>query len=158
MQDLRQFVSRLERQGDLKRVLVPVDPNLEVTEISYRCLRAQGPALLFERPKGASTPMLTNLFGTPQRVALALGRESPQELRELGEQLAFLKEPQMPRDMRDAVQKFSAFRPLLHVSPRVVRRSRPAGTRTPAGSSPSASSSLRARTRSGRTSASTANR
>lgn len=121
MQDLRQFLSRLERQGDLKRVLVPVDPNLEVTEISYRCLRAQGPALLFERPKDAAVPMLTNLFGTPQRVALGLGRESPEELRELGRLLAFLKEPQMPQGMRDAVEKFSAFKPLLHVSPRVVR-------------------------------------
>src|SRR5947207_7230789 len=73
--DLQEFVRYLEQKGQLKRVRAEVDPELEVTEITQRVLREQGPALLFERPKGSSTPLLMNLFGTMERVRAALGRE-----------------------------------------------------------------------------------
>src|SRR5262245_2746897 len=73
--DLQEFVLYLEQKGQLKRVRAEVDPELEVTEITQRVLREQGPALLFERPKGSPTPLLMNLFGTMERVRAALGRE-----------------------------------------------------------------------------------
>src|SRR5262249_13676958 len=73
--DLQDFLNYLERNGQLKRVRAEVDPELEVTEITQRVLREQGPALLFERPKGSSIPLLMNLFGTLERVRLALGRD-----------------------------------------------------------------------------------
>src|SRR5438034_7522614 len=72
--DLQEFVRYLEQKGQLKRVRAEVDPELEVTEITQRVLREQGPALLFERPKGSATPLLMNLFGTLDRVRAALGR------------------------------------------------------------------------------------
>ena len=100
--DLRDFITQLEQRGELKRITVPVDPNLEMTEICDRTLRAGGPALLFENPVGFGTPVLGNLFGTERRVALGMGRESLEELRELGELLAFLKEPEPPKGFRDA--------------------------------------------------------
>ncbi|RKZ43194.1 MAG: 3-octaprenyl-4-hydroxybenzoate decarboxylase, partial [Candidatus Parabeggiatoa sp. nov. 3] len=66
--DLRDFITQLEELGELKRVQIEIDPNLEMTEICDRVLRAQGPALLFENPKGYTIPVLGNLFGTPKRV------------------------------------------------------------------------------------------
>ena len=86
--DLRDFVARLEAIGELRRVRVEVDPRLEMTEVCDRVLRAGGPALLFERPKGHTMPVLANLFGTPRRVALGMGRDSVEELREVGRLLA----------------------------------------------------------------------
>src|SRR3982074_3411035 len=77
--DLQQFFQCLERKGQLKRIRAEVNPELEVTEITQRVLREQGPALLFERPAGSSTPLLMNLFGTMGRVRAALGRE-PSEI------------------------------------------------------------------------------
>src|ERR1700722_9478210 len=77
--DLQEFVRHLEQKGQLKRVHAEVDPELEVTEITQRVLLEQGPALLFERPKGSSTPLLMNLFGTMDRVSAALCRE-PSEI------------------------------------------------------------------------------
>jgi 4-hydroxy-3-polyprenylbenzoate decarboxylase len=82
--DLRDFIAQLEHRGELKRIAVEVDPYLEVTEICDRTLRAGGPALLFERPKGSKVPLLANLFGTPKRVALGMGEESVEALREVG--------------------------------------------------------------------------
>jgi 4-hydroxy-3-polyprenylbenzoate decarboxylase len=122
MQDLRHFIERLERDGELKRISLPVDPHLEVTEIARRTLRARGPALLFERPKGARYPLLANLFGTTRRVALAMGRESIAELREVGRLLAFLKEPELPSSLREALGRAANFKPMLHVTPRLVAR------------------------------------
>lgn len=87
--DLRDFMALLERQGELKRITFPVDPHLEITEIADRTLRAGGPALLFENPKGYSMPVLCNLFGTPRRVALGMGQEEVTALREVGKLLAF---------------------------------------------------------------------
>jgi 4-hydroxy-3-polyprenylbenzoate decarboxylase len=71
--DLRDFIGQLEKQGELRRIGTPVSPYLEMTEICDRVLKAQGPALLFEKPKGFSIPVLANLFGTPKRVALGMG-------------------------------------------------------------------------------------
>jgi 4-hydroxy-3-polyprenylbenzoate decarboxylase len=118
--DLRDFVSQLEARGELRRVGTEVDPRLEMTEICDRVLRAQGPALLFERPKGYRMPVLANLFGTPQRVAFGMGRESVTELRELGMLLAQLREPELPKSIRDAWEKLPLVRQVLSMSPRVV--------------------------------------
>ena len=120
--DLRDFVARLEAIGELRRVRVEVDPRLEMTEVCDRVLRAGGPALLFERPKGHTMPVLANLFGTPRRVALGMGRDSVGELREVGRLLAFLKEPDPPRGLRDAWEKLPAFRQVLNMAPKVVGR------------------------------------
>src|SRR5471032_2357613 len=100
--DLRDFIAQLERRGDLKRIAVEIDPRLEMTEICDRVLKAQGPALLFENPTGHSIPVLGNLFGTPLRVALGMGRERVEALREIGQLLATLKEPAPPRGWKDA--------------------------------------------------------
>ncbi|SEA21921.1 4-hydroxy-3-polyprenylbenzoate decarboxylase [Microbulbifer marinus] len=119
--DLRDFIKLLEKRGLLKRIQHPVDPNLEMTEIADRVLRAGGPALLFENPVGFDTPVLANLFGTPERVALGMGRDSVSELREVGELLAFLKEPQPPENLRDAWEKLPVFKQVLNMGPKVVR-------------------------------------
>ena len=87
--DLRDFLTLLEQQGELKRITLPVDPHLEITEIADRTLRAGGPALLFENPKGYSMPVLCNLFGTPKRVAMGMGQEDVSALREVGKLLGF---------------------------------------------------------------------
>ena len=117
--DLRDFIQQLENLGELKRVTREVDPRLEMTEICDRTLKAGGPAILFENPKGSSIPVLGNLFGTPRRVALGMGRESLDELRELGELLAFLKEPEPPKGFRDAWEKLPIFRKVLSMNPKV---------------------------------------
>ena len=82
--DLRDFIEKLEQDGELKRIAQEIDPYLEMTEICDRTLRAEGPALLFENPKGSDVPVLANLFGTPRRVALGMGEESVDALREIG--------------------------------------------------------------------------
>jgi len=120
--DLRDFLSLLERRGHLKRIGLEVDPRLEITEICDRTLKAGGPALLFERPKGSKIPLLGNLFGTPERVALGMGAESVAALREVGKLLAFLKEPDPPKGMKDAFDKLPIFKQVLHMAPRVVRQ------------------------------------
>lgn len=120
--DLRDFIQQLEQRGELKRVTFPVDPNLEMTEISDRTLRAGGPALLFENVKGFDIPVLANLFGTEKRVALGMGRESLDELRELGELLAFLKEPEPPESFRDALSKAPIFKKVLSMNPKVLNQ------------------------------------
>ncbi len=118
--NLRDFLQYLEASGELKRVRVPVDPVLEVTEICQRSLRADGPALLFEQPKGSTIPLLGNLFGTTRRVARALGRDSVEELREIGRMLAFLKEPQLPHNLREALHEIPNFRQLLYFNPKLL--------------------------------------
>ena len=120
--DLRDFIALLEQRGQLKRVTVPIDPNLEMTEICDRTLRAGGPAILFENPKGYSIPVLGNLFGTPERVALGMGEESVEALREVGRLLAFLKEPDPPKGMKDAWQKLPIFKKVLDMAPKQVSR------------------------------------
>ena len=120
-EDLRDFIEQLEARGELRRVTAEVDPHLEMTEICDRVLRRGGPAILFENPKGHSIPVLANLFGTPGRVALGMGREQLSELREVGEILAFLKEPDPPGGIRDAWKQLPLFRKVLDMSPRKRR-------------------------------------
>ncbi|WP_406828498.1 4-hydroxy-3-polyprenylbenzoate decarboxylase [Microbulbifer sp. ARAS458-1] len=120
--DLRDFIQLLEKRGLLKRIKHPVSPVLEMTEIADRVLRAGGPALLFENPTGYDTPVLANLFGTPERVALGMGKESVSELRQVGELLAFLKEPQPPEGFKDAWQKLPIFKQVMNMGPKVVNK------------------------------------
>ncbi|GAA5443553.1 3-octaprenyl-4-hydroxybenzoate carboxy-lyase [Microbulbifer sp. NBRC 101763] len=119
--DLRDFIKLLEKRGLLRRIQHPVDPILEMTEIADRVLRSGGPALLFENPVGFEAPVLANLFGTTERVALGMGRENIGELREVGELLAFLKEPQPPENLRDAWEKLPVFKQVLNMGPKVVK-------------------------------------
>ncbi|WP_136069016.1 4-hydroxy-3-polyprenylbenzoate decarboxylase [Modicisalibacter radicis] len=120
--DLREFVAALEAQGELQRISAEVDPYLEITEICDRTLRAGGPALLFENVKGHDMPVLGNLFGTPRRVALGMGQDSVAALREVGELLAFLKEPEPPKGFRDAIDKLPVFRQVMSMGPRTLRK------------------------------------
>jgi 4-hydroxy-3-polyprenylbenzoate decarboxylase len=119
--DLRDFIAALEQRGDLVRIKTEVDPVLEMTEIADRTLRSGGPALLFENPKGFNTPVLANLFGTEQRVALGMGAESLGALREIGEILAYLRQPDPPKGMRDMWDKAPLLKQVLHMGPKVVR-------------------------------------
>jgi 4-hydroxy-3-polyprenylbenzoate decarboxylase len=118
--DLRDFIAQLEQQGELRRIATEVSPRLEMTEICDRVLRAQGPALLFERPAGHTIPVLANLFGTPRRVAMGMGEDSVDALREIGKLLAYLKEPEPPRGLKDAWDKLPVLRQVLNMAPRVV--------------------------------------
>jgi 4-hydroxy-3-polyprenylbenzoate decarboxylase len=117
--DLRGFLAQLEGAGELKRVGAEVSPRLEITEISDRVLRAGGPALLFERPAGHRIPVLANLFGSVRRIAAAMGVADAGGLREMGELLAYLKEPEPPKGLRDLWDKFPLFRQVLNMAPRV---------------------------------------
>ncbi len=119
--DLRDFLSGLEERGELKRIQEPVDPNLEITEICDRTLRSKGPALLFENPIGSDVPLLGNLFGTPERVALGMGEDSVEALREVGKLLAFLKEPDPPKGIKDAWNSLPIFKKVLDMAPRTTR-------------------------------------
>jgi len=119
--DLRDFLALLEKQGELKRITLPVDPYLEMTEIADRTLRAGGPALLFENPKGYSMPVLCNLFGTPRRVAMGMGQEDVTALREVGKLLAFLKEPEPPKGFRDLFDKLPQFKQVLNMPTKRLR-------------------------------------
>jgi len=120
--DLRDFIELLEKQGELKRITAEVDPRLEMTEICDRTLRAGGPALLFENPKGHDMPVLGNLFGTPRRVALGMGEDSVEALREVGRLLAFLKEPDPPRGMKEAWKTLPIFKKVLDMAPKTVKK------------------------------------
>ncbi len=118
---LREFLDTLEHRGELRRVRHNVDPKLEITEVCRRVLRAGGPALLFEQPGAAAVPLLANLFGSGRRVALALGRERVEDLRELGGLLARLRQPAPPRGLGALVDGLPAMRRLLGVAPRTSR-------------------------------------
>jgi len=119
--DLRDFLSQLEARGELQRIRQQIDPRLEMTEICDRTLKAGGPALLFENPTGHSIPVLANLFGTPERVAHALGQESVGALRDVGRLLAFLKEPEPPKGFKDLWDKLPQFRQVLNMPAKVVK-------------------------------------
>jgi len=120
--DLREFMAMLEERGELVRIKREIDPNLEMTEISDRTLKAKGPALLFENPKGYDFPVLTNLFGTPERVALGMGQKDVSALREVGTVLAALKEPEPPKGMRDAWDKLPIYKQVLNMGPKLVKK------------------------------------
>jgi 4-hydroxy-3-polyprenylbenzoate decarboxylase len=119
--DLREFIAFLEQRGELARIKQEVDPNLEMTEISDRTLRAKGPALLFENPKGYDTPVLCNLFGTPDRVAMGMGQENVSALRDVGTLLAFLKEPEPPKGLRDLWEKRHDFKQVLNMPVKQIK-------------------------------------
>jgi len=120
--DLRDFIAQLEKKGELKRITQEIDPVLEMTEICDRTLKAGGPALLFENPKGHNIPVLANLFGTPDRVAMGMGESSVTALRGVGELLSQLKEPEPPKGMKDAMDKIPVFKNVLHMTPKVVKK------------------------------------
>jgi 4-hydroxy-3-polyprenylbenzoate decarboxylase len=119
--DLRDFIELLEQQGELKRISTPVDPYLEITEISDRTLRRGGPALLFENPLNSTIPVLANLFGTTKRVAMAMGQKDVEALRDVGKLLAFLKEPEPPKGWKDLLEKAPIFKQALNLSPKVIK-------------------------------------
>ena len=118
---LREFMARLEGAGRLVRVSAPVSPALEITEIHTRLLAERGPAVLFERVEGSELPLLANLFGTVERVAWGMNRE-PHQLRELGELLAFLKQPEPPGGWREAIEMVPLLKAALAMKPRTVTR------------------------------------
>ena len=120
--DLRDFIAQLENQGELKRIAVDIDPHLEMTEICDRTLKAGGPAILFEKPKGHTIPVLGNLFGTPRRVAMGMGQESVEALREVGKLLAYLKEPDPPKGLKDAWDKWPVLKQVLNMAPKELSR------------------------------------
>lgn len=120
--NLREFIALLEQQGELKRITVEVDPYLEMTEIADRTLRKGGPALLFENAKGFDMPVLCNLFGTPKRVALGMGQEDVSALREVGKLLAFLKEPEPPKGIKDLFSSITQFRPVLNMPTKTISK------------------------------------
>ncbi|URJ29798.1 4-hydroxy-3-polyprenylbenzoate decarboxylase [Blochmannia endosymbiont of Camponotus sp.] len=113
--DLRDFIKILEYRGDLKRITLPINPDLEITEIADRTIKSGGPALFFENPKGYTIPVLCNLFGTTNRIALGMGKENFLSLRDVGKLLAFLKEPELPTGIRDFFSKMPHFRHILHM-------------------------------------------
>ncbi|VFM99265.1 MAG: 4-hydroxy-3-polyprenylbenzoate decarboxylase [Candidatus Kentron sp. G] len=124
--DLRDFIAQLEKLGELKRISIQVDPYLEITEICDRTLRAEGPALLFENPKGHSQgehriPVLANLFGTPKRVAMGMGADTVEHLREIGKLLAYLKEPEPPKGFKDAWSSLPILKKVLDMAPKTVK-------------------------------------
>lgn len=120
--DLREFIELLEANGQLKRISAPIDPRFEMTEISDRTLRAKGPALLFENPIGYSMPVLTNLFGTPERVALGMGQSDSSALRDVGKLLAYLKEPEPPKGFKEALNTLPIFKQVLNMPVKRVRK------------------------------------
>ncbi len=119
--DLRDFIDLLEAEGELQRISTEVDPYLEVTEISDRTLRNNGPALLFENPKGSEIPLLANLFGNTRRIALAMGQEDLDGLRDVGRLLAFLKEPVPPKGWKDLWQSLPSYKNVLNIAPSVKK-------------------------------------
>lgn len=120
--DLRDFIAQLEARGELKRIQQEIDPYLEMTEIADRTLKAGGPALLFENPKGHNIPVLANLFGTPERVAMGMGQTDVAALREVGKLLAYLKEPEPPAGFKDAMSKLPLLKKVLSMAPKVVKK------------------------------------
>lgn len=120
--DLRDFIRQLEAKGELVRISQPIDTDLEMTEIADRTLRAGGPALLFENPKNHDMPVLANLFGTPERVAMGMGQDSVEALREVGKLLAYLKEPEPPKGLKDLWEKLPVFKQVLNMPAKVLRK------------------------------------
>jgi 4-hydroxy-3-polyprenylbenzoate decarboxylase len=119
--DLRDFLAQLEQRRGLRRIAEPVSPRLEMTALADRVLRNNGPALLFERPAGYSIPVLANLFGTPERVALGMGATDLADLRDVGRVLASLKEPEPPRGLKDTARLLAMAKSLWDMKPQRLR-------------------------------------
>jgi 4-hydroxy-3-polyprenylbenzoate decarboxylase len=122
LKDLRDFVALLETRGELKRIRAGVSAKLELTEVSRRVLADGGPALLFENVTGHTIPVLCNLFGTRQRIGLALGTEDPEAMQKLGGLLAALRQPEAPRGLADAWSKLPLLKEVLKMAPRHEKR------------------------------------
>ena len=120
--DLRDFITQLEAAGELRRISQSVSPHLEMTALADRVLRAGGPALLFANPTGHAMPVLANLFGTPARVARALGVAGLPEIRAFGEVLADLKESAPPGGMKELWGRRDLLKTLWSMAPATVRR------------------------------------
>ena len=120
--DLREFITKLELIGELKKIDTPVSPHLEMTSFCDRVLKNAGPAILFEKPTGYNMPVLGNLFGTTRRVALGMGKENITELRKVGEYLAELKEPQPPKGFKDAFSKLPMLKQLYNMMPKTISK------------------------------------
>ncbi|EPE37485.1 3-octaprenyl-4-hydroxybenzoate carboxylyase [Candidatus Photodesmus katoptron Akat1] len=119
---LRDFIDYLEIKNQLKRISFPIDPRYEITEISDRILRSVGgPALLFENPIGYNIPVLTNLFGTSERIAMVMKKENLKGLREIGNVLAYLKEPEPPQGFKDIVDKFIILKRVFYMPVKCLR-------------------------------------
>ena len=119
--DLRDFIAQLEQLGELKRVTAAVSPHLEMTALCDRTLRGGGPALLFENPTGHSMPVLGNLFGTTRRVALGMGVNDVSELRQFGQVLAALKEPEAPKGFKELLGLGTLVKTLWNMAPKELR-------------------------------------
>ena len=116
---LRDFIDALEKTGQLIRVKEKVSPVLEMTEIGTRLIAAKGPAVLFENVAGSDIPVLINLFGTVERIAFALGKK-PEDLRGIGEQLAFLKQPEPPGGIKEAISMLPLLKTVMAMKPKTV--------------------------------------
>ncbi|BAC24267.1 yigC [Wigglesworthia glossinidia endosymbiont of Glossina brevipalpis] len=112
---LRSFIKILEKHKKIKRIFVPISPNLEITEISHRTINKEGPALIFENPKGYKMPLLCNLFGTTERVAMAMGGKDIKYIRKLGKIISFLKTPEAPKNIKDILNIAPKFKAMLHM-------------------------------------------
>jgi 4-hydroxy-3-polyprenylbenzoate decarboxylase len=119
--DLRDFIAKLKTNDDLKEINSPISPILEMTEVCDRTLRAGGPALLFTRPTGFDMPVLGNLFGTTQRVAMGMGAQDISELRKIGQVLASLKEPEPPKGFKDILGLGSLVKAVWDMAPKELR-------------------------------------
>ncbi|MDX2142233.1 MAG: UbiD family decarboxylase [Rhodospirillaceae bacterium] len=121
---LRDYISRLEQKNRLVRVKTPVSTHLEMTEIQTRVLAEGGPAILFEnvldaQGRKSAMPVLVNLFGTVERVAWGMDRE-PSQLREVGETLAFLKQPEPPGGWKEALEMLPLLKTVMAMKPKTV--------------------------------------
>ena len=119
--DLRDFMTQLERLGELRKLSQPVSARLELTAIGDKLLRAGGPAVLCQQVVGHTIPCLINLFGTPRRVALGMGADSLADLRDVGRMLASLKEPEPPKGLKEAGKLFQMAKAVWDMKPEVVR-------------------------------------
>src|SRR3989441_2862053 len=117
--DLRDWIALLEREGELVRVSAEVDPDLEITEVVDRTVKAGGPALLFENPKGAAHPLLINQFGTERRMCLALGVE---RLDDVAQRLEDVLEMQPPQGLVEKVRGLKKLKSIADSLPKTVRR------------------------------------
>nr|BET44837.1 MAG: 4-hydroxy-3-polyprenylbenzoate decarboxylase [Candidatus Aschnera chinzeii] len=118
---LREFIKVLEEKKELKYINYPVNPYLEITEIADRTLKSNGPALIFNNPIGHKIPVLCNLFGTVQRVAMGLKKDNQSDLREIGKLLAFFKDPDHPKGITEIIKTIVKFKKLLHIPTKKIK-------------------------------------
>lgn len=120
--DLREFINNLEQLGELRRINVPISPHLEMTSFCDKVLKNAGPAILFNQVPGYQMPVLGNLFGSTRRVALGMGKQNISELRQVGEFLAELKEPNPPKSLKDAWHKLPLLKQLYNMLPKIINK------------------------------------